>query len=174
MLSHTPTNSRGQVARGTRERARWTQMAVRRAHVRAAGPPTRGRVLLRRAVVVLRAVNFAARLVQVVLEVASFACVETAAGPAVDTFFGANAGFVGLQLVELAAGQLFVLDAVPDSLRLPMLSRVDPRARMRRTVRGRGACRCGKRHRDESGSNVSTNHDVLLQAPALWRPFWKS
>jgi hypothetical protein len=87
--------------------------------------PGRSRLLLRFSIVVFRAGDLAARPAQISLKIAAFPAVQPIAGSAVDAFLGADGGFVGAQAVQLAAGQLMVLPAVPDAQYLAMLASVD-------------------------------------------------
>src|SRR5437588_9036434 len=125
--------------------------------------------LPRVAVVVLRAVDLPAGLLQVVLEVATLAVVQAAARSAVDALFGANARLVGSQFVQLAFRQLVVLHAVPDSLRLPVLACVDAGRGAPRRLRGRRGCGRKERCSECDGGEVSNEHPGLLLPVGRWR-----
>ena len=64
-------------------------------------------VAARRLVVVGRAFDLAARLVEIFLQIFDFRLGETVAGPAIDFFFRPDRGLVGLQPVGLGLREFF-------------------------------------------------------------------
>jgi len=75
-------------------------------------------------------VDFAARLVEILLEIFSFAFVEAAAGLPVDPLLGAHRRFVGLQLVQFTLRELAIFLPVSDPRLLPSFPRIHAHARM--------------------------------------------
>jgi hypothetical protein len=111
---------------------------------------------------VFRAVDFSARPAQVSLKIAPFPAVQPIAGPAVHAFLGADGGFVGAQAVQLAAGQLIVLPAIPDAQHLAMLASVDSTGVLSRCLilreRASGARKGkSKRYHDDSSNQHASS-----------------
>src|SRR5262245_5362062 len=91
------------------------------------------------AVVVLGAVDLAARSGQIALEIAAFPGTQAVAAPAVDALLRANRHLVRPDAIELAAVDVAVAHAVADPRRLTRFTRVDAPAmrRLRTHERGR-------------------------------------
>jgi hypothetical protein len=111
---------------------------------------------------VLCAVDFAARSIQISLEIAAFPPAQSVARPAIDPFFRANRGLVCAQPVQFSPREFIVVAAISDALDLPVLPRVDAfRALGSRLILREGAQRCRdhepKRHGDDSSNQHASS-----------------
>jgi len=105
----------------------------------------------------LGAVDLAAGLIQISLEIPAFPAVQPISGLAVDAFFRANGGLIGAQPVQLTSRELIILPAIPDALYLMVFAGIDASRPLGWRLILREGTQRRREHESKSHSDDSSN-----------------